>query len=143
MALNIVDNEAVLRINSLTNLAPTLTTGQVDITKTDKLEIVANGPQLTGFGAASGLYDGTVSATDRVITINAKNDAGLTTDTNMHIRLGGDGKSMVFLPTYNEVATLPTNGPEYYGGLAVVEISGVFKLYISTTAGWTVVGAQT
>ena len=104
------------------------TTGAEDLDKSDHLKITAN-------GAA-------VNVTDRKVTIMANNDNAATTATNVHLELTGKGKSLLFLGIFNEVATLPSHAAEYSGALAVVEISGVHKLYINTGSAWAVVGSQ-
>ena len=124
----VLDPDAIVRTVDSGTLRPRLATGREDTTKTDYIRITAN-------GAA-------VNATDRNITISAQNDDAASTATNVHLTLGGKGKSLVYLPLYAQVADLPTNAAAYYGSLAVVNVTGVYKLYISTTAGWTVVGAQ-
>lgn len=105
------------------------TTGAEDLDKSDHIEITAN-------GAA-------VNATDRKVVIKADNDNAASTATNVHLELATKGKGCIKLPTFAQAADLPTNEAAYYGMIAVVNVSGVYKLYISTTAGWVVVGTQT
>ena len=83
-----------------------------------------------------------LNVTDRVVSLYAGNDNAASTATNVHMKLYGKGKSLLMLGVFAQAADLPTNAAEYYGSLAVVNVSGVYKLYISTTAGWVVVGAQ-
>lgn len=126
---NFCDPQAIIRATDTETLKNLGTYGREDLDKSDYLKVTGNGTAL--------------NVTDRVIDIYAGNDDAASTATNVHTRITGKGKSLLFLGTFASAAALPTNAAEYYGALAVVNVTGVYKLYISTTAGWTVVGTQT
>ena len=138
MPTNVIDRYAGLKVNDAAVLAPKATTGQDDVSKKDYLELKVNNTAL--------------NATDRVIELNAQNDDAASTATNVHTKIAGKGKSLMFLGSFANVAALPTAGAEYGGALAMVLVSGtgataLYKLYICTYNGssamvWAVVGSQ-
>jgi hypothetical protein len=125
---NIVDPQGILRVVDTESNKNLTTTGGEDLDKSDFLKITANGSA--------------VNSTDRLVTLTVGNDNAASTATNVHAKINGKGKSLLYLGTFAQAADLPTNASEYYGALAVVNVAGVYKLYISTTAGWVVVGTQ-
>lgn len=126
---NYCDPQGIIRATDTETLKNLATYGREDLDKSDYLKVTGNGTA--------------INVTDRQVVLYAGNDDSASTATNVHLKLSGKGKSLVYFGTFAQAADLPTNAAEYYGALAVVNVSGVYKLYISTTAGWVVVGTQT